>query len=260
MCSVARGKQSALRTDGIGSHGMQTGSHELNSKILTALFPPARRRIFCALFSHPDRWWSPAELAGRTGLRLVSVQQNVACLRRGGIIRAKTIAGHQLLQPDPASPVFGELRSIVTKLSAGTPFGGRSETILVVEDQAATAQITRILLESWGYRVLEARGAREALGIFEQHGNAIVLLLADVILPEMSGPQLADELCGRNPGLRVVFMSGAASDEVIRRGGPFLSKPFNPASLSRIIRDELDQLNRLVEQQGAGSQGPGAGR
>lgn len=238
---------------------METGSHKLNSKILTGLFPPARRRIFCALFSDPDRWWSPAELAGRTGLRPVKVQQDVACLRKAGIIHAKTIAGNQLLQPDPASPVFGELRSIVSKLSAGMPFGGRSETILVVEDQAATARITRILLESWGYRVLEARGAREALDIFEQHASAIVLLLADVIMPEMSGPQLADQLCERNPELRVVFMSGSMSEEVMHRGSPFLSKPFNPASLSRIIRDELNHAGRPLEQHGAGSQDPGAG-
>jgi CheY-like chemotaxis protein len=226
------------------------------SKVLTALFPSARRRIFCALFSEPDRWWSLAELAGRTGLRLVSVQQSLAALRKGGIIRAKTFGGNLLLQPDPLSPVFVELRSIVGKLSEGVSFSGEAETILVVEDQAATARITRILLESWGYHVLEARGGREALVLFEQHSGKIVLLLADVLMPDMSGPELADTLQERKPDLRVVFMSGSFSEEIKRRGAPFLSKPFNPASLSRIIRAELDQSKESVRKEAHGMNKP----
>lgn len=226
------------------------------SKVLTALFPPAKRRIFCALFGEPDRWWSMAELAGRTGLRAVSVQQNLAALRKGGIVRGKTFAGNLLLQPDPLSPVFVELRSIVRKLSEGLSFSGEAETILVVEDQAATARITRILLESWGYRVLEARGAREAVGLFEQHSGKVVLLLADVLMPDMSGPQLANILKERKPELRVVFMSGSFSDEVQRTGAPFLSKPFNPASLSRIVRAELDLSKPPLREEAHGMNKP----
>jgi CheY-like chemotaxis protein len=212
-----------------------------DSKVLMALFPAARRRIFCTLFGEPDRWWSLPELAGRTGIRLSSVQQNVGSLRKGGLVLAKTFAGNLLLQPDRTSPIFAELRSIVSKLSRELPGCGPGETILVAEDQAATARITRILLESWGYRVLEACGGREALRIFEKHNGTIVLLLADVIMPDMSGPQLADELRVRNPELRVVFMSGSAMEEESRRGAPFLAKPFNPESLARIIRSELEQ-------------------
>jgi CheY-like chemotaxis protein len=180
---------------------------------------------------------------------LVSVQQSLSALRKGGIVRAKTLAGNLLLQPDPLSPVFAELRSMMGKLSEGVSFSGEAETILVVEDQAATARITRILLESWGYRVLEARAAREALVLFDQHQGKIVLLLADVLMPDMSGTELADNLQGRKPDLRVVFMSGSFSEEVKRRGAPFLSKPFNPASLSRIIRAELDQSKLSVREE-----------
>ena len=211
------------------------------SKILTALFEPAKRRLFCILFHEPERWWSLPELAGKTRLQPGPLEQHVGCLTRCGIVRAKTVAGNLLLQPEPASPVFSELRSIVTKLAPGHPVGVSGETILVVEDQPATARITRILLESWGYTVLEARGSTEAVNIFDKHSHTIRLLLADVIMPEMTGPQLSDELIRRNPDLRVVFMSGSASEEVNRRGSPFLSKPFNPASLSRIIREELNQ-------------------
>src|SRR6185437_14278457 len=108
-------------------------------------------------------------------------------------------------QADPECPIFDELRSIVAKLA---PKSRCSQTILVVEDQPATAQITRILLESWGYRVLEARGGVEALGIYDQCDGAIDLLLTDVIMPGMNGPQLAEELLNRNPELRIVYMSG----------------------------------------------------
>jgi CheY-like chemotaxis protein len=213
----------------------------LDSKILAALFPPARRSIFCTLFLDCERWWTLPELAGKTGLRQGTLDQQVTWLRNGGIVRSKTVAGHTLVQPDPGSQIFAELRSIVTKLAPPAASGTDAETILVVEDQAATARIARILLESWGYEVFEANGAAEALETFENHARAIRLLLTDVIMPRMSGPELADVLVRRKPGLRVVFMSGSAGDEMQKPGVTFLAKPFTPATLARIIRDELDQ-------------------
>jgi CheY-like chemotaxis protein len=126
----------------------------------------------------------------------------------------------------------------VTKL---TPQTNTAETILVVEDQPATAQITRILLESWGYRVLEAHDGNEALSLFARDGDGIHLLLTDVIMPGMNGQQLASELVQRKPELRVVFMSGYPSDHLNQPNAAFLPKPFNPASLSRMVRKELDR-------------------
>jgi CheY-like chemotaxis protein len=127
----------------------------------------------------------------------------------------------------------------VSKLTAQS---GGGETILVVEDQPATAQITRILLESWGYQVLEAHSAREAVQLYNQHENEIHLLLTDVIMPETTGPQLADQLLDRNPELCVVYMSGYPADELARREeAAFLPKPFNPASLSKMVRKQLDK-------------------
>jgi CheY-like chemotaxis protein len=216
----------------------------MDSQILAALFPPVRRRIFCALFLEIERWWTLPELAGRTGLRQETLDQQVACLLHGGIVRAKTVAGHILVQPDPGSRVFGELRSIVNKLATTTASEKGAQTILVVEDQAATARITRILLESWGYRVLEANSGAEALEIFENHGNTITLLLTDVLMPEMSGLQLADALRGRKPGLRVVYMSGSCGEEIEHRGAAFLAKPFTPETLARMVRAALDRPAR----------------
>ena len=118
------------------------------------------------------------------------------------------------------------------------------ETILIVEDQEATAQITRILLESWGYRVLEAHSGAEALDIFARDGDEVQLVLTDVIMPGMTGPQLARELWRKRPNLRVVFMSGYPADQLNDATAAFLPKPFNPASLSRMIRKELDRTGK----------------
>ena len=143
-----------------------------------------------------------------------------------------------MYQPDPRCPVFAELQSIVIKL---TPQTDGQETILVVEDQTATAQITRILLESWGYQVLEAHCPDEALALFDSQRGRVNLLLTDIIMPGMSGSQLATELRNRNPELRVVYMSGYAAEQFSLVDAAFLPKPFNPASLSRMVRKELDR-------------------
>jgi len=210
-----------------------------DSNALEALFPGPRRVVLSAIFSEPDRWWTVPELAGRAGVQPASLRQHIVMLREGGMIREKQDEdGPNAYRADPECPIFDELRSIVAKLA---PKSRSSQTILVVEDQPATAQITRILLESWGYRVLEARGGVEALGIYDQCDGAIDLLLTDVIMPGMNGPQLAEELLNRNPELRIVYMSGYPSDELKDRANAFLPKPFNPASLSKMIRKELDR-------------------
>jgi CheY-like chemotaxis protein len=208
------------------------------SKTLEALFPGARRSILCAMFAEPGRWWSLTELAGRAGVQATSLRPHIAHLREGGLVRERHDEGHVWFQPDPSCRIFPELQAILTKLAI--PTGG--ETILVVEDQPATAQITRILLESWGYRVLEAHNACEALQVFGQHAEEIRLLLTDVIMPDVSGPQLADQLQRLRPDLCVVFMSGYPSDELARRANAeFLPKPFNPAGLSKMVRKQLDR-------------------
>jgi CheY-like chemotaxis protein len=209
-----------------------------DSKALTSLFPGPRRRILSALYGEPERWWSLTELSGRAGIQPGSVRSHVIHLRDCGIIREKHNDGHHVFQANPASPIYAELQAIVSKLTSKAE---ASETILVVEDQPATAQITRILLESWGYRVHEAHRASEAFLIFEEHGDSIRLLLTDMIMPEMNGHQLAHELLRRKPSLRIIFMSGYPADEVLPRDTAFLPKPFNPASLSRIVRKELDR-------------------
>lgn len=208
---------------------------------LEALFPQPRRLILGALFGEPERWFSLPELAGRAGVQPATVRQHLTALREGGILREKEAGGRPWFQADPASPVFPELQSMVSKLTARAA----GETILVVEDQPATAQITRILLESWGYHVIEARDGAAALSVYETFDGVIQLLLTDVIMPGMSGAQLADELLRRNPRLHVVFMSGYPAEQISTHNAAFLPKPFNPSRLSRTIRKELERTERL---------------
>jgi CheY-like chemotaxis protein len=208
------------------------------SKTLEVLFPGPRRQVFAAMFGEPERWWSLPELAGRAGMQPASLRQHMKELREAGLIHEKTEGGRPWFQPDPGCPIFQELRAILAKLSAQTD---TAETILVVEDQPATAQITRILLESWGYRVIEAHSGEEAMSVFASNGNGIQLVLTDVIMPGISGPQLASELLRMRPELRIVFMSGYPNDQLNQPDAAFLPKPFNPASLSRMIRKELDR-------------------
>lgn len=207
---------------------------------LEALFPQPRRLILGALFGEPERWFSLQELAGRAGIQPGTVRQHLTALCEGGILREKQEGGRPWFQADPASPVFAELQSMIGKLTARAA----GETILVVEDQPATAQITRILLESWGYHVLEARDGAAALSVYETFDGVIQLLLADVIMPGMSGTQLADELQRRNPRLRVVFMSGYPAEQISTCNAAFLPKPFNPSRLSRTIRKELERTEQ----------------
>lgn len=132
--------------------------------------------------------------------------------------------------------------------SALTPPGesdlDRIETILVVEDEAEVRRVICLTLELQGYRVLAAEGAEQALRLSAVEGGSIDLLLADVILPGMSGPRLYEKLRMTCENLRVLFISGYAGDVLATHGlsdadAPFLAKPFSPATLSRKLRQLL---------------------
>ena len=115
------------------------------------------------------------------------------------------------------------------------------ETILVVEDESAVRALVRTVLRSRGYRVLVAGSGREALETIANYDGTIDLLFTDVVMPEMSGRDLARQVTARYPNIRVLFMSGYATD-VIAEGGlldagvHFLQKPFGPELLSQTVR------------------------
>jgi PAS domain S-box-containing protein len=133
-----------------------------------------------------------------------------------------------------------------------------TETILAVEDEDAVRRIVRIALESTGYTVIEARSGPEALEIAGRHAGKIDLVLTDVVMPEMSGRELAERIEQDHPGIRILFMSGYTDDTVMRHGFvgssvAFLQKPFSPLTLARKVRDVLDGRADAPERDGPGS-------
>ena len=127
-----------------------------------------------------------------------------------------------------------------------------SETILLVEDEDAVRRVVGEILRKHGYTVRSAGSPGEAILLFEQAGK-IDLLLTDVVMPQMSGPDLATRLLALQPELRVLFMSGYMDDSVVRRGvsegrRAFLQKPFAPDQLARKIREVLDAPLRLAHE------------
>ncbi|HEV8382971.1 MAG TPA: response regulator [Gemmatimonadales bacterium] len=120
-----------------------------------------------------------------------------------------------------------------------------SETILLVEDEAALRLLTRRVLEKHGYTVLEAGTRDAALALAREHAGPIHLLLADVVLPGASGPTLAGELLSRRADLKVLFMSGYTEDAIVHRGvlapnTAFINKPFSGDNLAAKVREVLD--------------------
>jgi PAS domain S-box-containing protein len=117
-------------------------------------------------------------------------------------------------------------------------------TILLVEDDAAVRQVTARMLRSRGYTVHVANGADEARALLAEHGTTIDLLLTDVVMPETSGPKLAEELKLRHAKLRVLFMSGysgaAATRHAALPAGGYLEKPFTASSLTGKVKEVLE--------------------
>jgi PAS domain S-box-containing protein len=119
-------------------------------------------------------------------------------------------------------------------------------TILLVEDDDAVRQVTARMLKNRGYTVIEARGASEARAACAERGDTIDLLLTDIVMPETSGPRLAEELKGTLPRLRVLFMSGYSGAAVARHGAigegvAYLEKPFTASSLAAKVSDTLGE-------------------
>jgi len=120
-----------------------------------------------------------------------------------------------------------------------------SETVLLAEDEPAVRAIARQALERQGYTVLAAPSGADALALAAQHGATIHLLLTDVVMPGMSGRDLADRLTAQRPGIRVLYISGYTDNAIVRHGMlepglAYLQKPFRPDALVRKVREVLD--------------------
>ena len=129
-------------------------------------------------------------------------------------------------------------------IKATDPARGR-ETILLVEDEPAVRGLVHETLRLHGYRVLEARHGIEALLTSAKYGEPIHLLLTDVVMPQMSGPEVAEKILTVRPGIKVLYMSGYPDHPVFDKGGVsrqtgFLPKPFSPHVLAQKVREVLD--------------------
>lgn len=124
-----------------------------------------------------------------------------------------------------------------------------SETVLLVEDEAAVRAVTRESLRVNGYSVLEAADAREAIRICEQHEGPIDLLLTDVVMPGLSGPELAHRLTALRPAMKVLYMSGYDERTLVGHGVgsgmAVLHKPFTTATLGHKVRELLDRQGTI---------------
>jgi PAS domain S-box-containing protein len=118
-----------------------------------------------------------------------------------------------------------------------------AETILVAEDEQPVRALMETVLERHGYRVLSAAGGQEAIDLAAGHDGRIDLLLSDVVMEGMQGPELAERLADARPGLRVLFVSGHTDPARLPRVGPdrwFMQKPFRPSELAHRVRALLD--------------------
>jgi signal transduction histidine kinase/ActR/RegA family two-component response regulator len=119
-----------------------------------------------------------------------------------------------------------------------------SETILVLEDEARVRKLVCEVLAGRGYQVLEAVRGEEAIRMAAEHHGSVHLLLTDVVMPEMSGPQVLEQIRARHPNMKVLFMSGYTDEAMVHHGildsgAPFLQKPFLPDALARKVREVL---------------------
>lgn len=178
-----------------------------------------------------------------TGLGLATVYGIVR--QAGGhiVLKSKPEAGttFRVYLPRTATPA----EPPIEKPLATRDVVGGEERVLLVEDNPSLRRLTRRVLERHGYRVLEASSGFAALANMDESSEPIDLVLTDVILPDISGPEVARRVRSRYPAVPALFISGYTDDDVLRRGllhdgAPFLQKPFTAEALATRVREVLD--------------------
>ncbi len=144
----------------------------------------------------------------------------------------------------------GELDPLPVPVSVGHDYHGK-ETVLLVEDETAILELTQNMLERLGYRVMTTSDPHQAVELFTARSQEIDLLVTDVIMPGMSGRELADRLICLSPQLKVLYISGYTTDKIAAHGvgdkAAFLSKPFSSQALSEKIRRMLEPSSFVPE-------------
>jgi two-component system, cell cycle sensor histidine kinase and response regulator CckA len=185
-----------------------------------------------------------------TGLGLHTVRKIIR--ENGGAVWVESVVGQGttffVCLPRitvPQAAVSGRADSLPLP-SVNAPVGkAGSETVLIVEDEEGVRGLLRYVLQSRGYKVLEAADGEQALRVCEESGERIQLVLTDMIMPRMGGRELAARLSEVVPDVKIVFMSGYTDDVLLRtgelrRGMSFLQKPLRPETLAAKVREALD--------------------
>jgi two-component system, cell cycle sensor histidine kinase and response regulator CckA len=198
--------------------------------------PSTQARIF-------DPFFTTKELGKGTGLGLATVYGIVK--QSGGHIWVYSESDKGSVFKIYLPRVDRRVRGALPADPDGAPRGG-NETILLVEDSKSLREIAYEYLKSLGYTVLEAGGGAEALQRFSEFGGIVDLLLTDIIMPEMNGRELADEIVRRQPSIKILFTSGYADDTIARHGVletgvAFIQKPYRPRALAWKVREVLGQ-------------------
>lgn len=189
-----------------------------------------------------EPFFTTKEKGKGTGLGLSTVYGIVK--RAGGTITVDTAPGHGTTFRIHFPRVTEAAASAQTADANVEPTGGR-ETILLVEDEPAVRGLVHEMLKTYGYTVLVARHGIEALLLTSKHVGPIHLMLTDVVMPQMTGPEVAEKLRVLRPDTRVLYMSGYPDHPAFAKGGitrdtPFLQKPFESSMLIRKVREVLD--------------------
>ncbi len=230
--NVAIGRQANHETAGVepGQYvmlGVRDTGHGMDAETRSHLFEP---------------FFTTKEKGKGTGLGLSTVY---------GIVKQSkgSITVESLPRKGTTFRIYFPLIDQASQSNAGggespAPAHGR-ETILLVEDEPAVRGLVHETLRLHGYTVLEARHGIEALMTVAKHTGPIHLLLTDVVMPQMSGPEVAEKLLSIRPDTKVLYMSGYPDHPVFEQGGvskdtSFLSKPFTPNVLARKVREVLD--------------------
>jgi two-component system cell cycle sensor histidine kinase/response regulator CckA len=197
--------------------------------------PEVQARIF-------EPFFTTKEKGKGTGLGLSTVYGIVQ--QSGGFVQVESVLGEGTTFLVYLPRVHEEAETSVEKVADRRPVTG-SETVLLVEDEAAVRVLVRRVLDRNGYRVLEAGSGMDALQLLQSHSEPIHLLLTDVVMPGMSGRELADRLAPEYPEMHILYMSGYTDEAIVHHGVldagiALIEKPFTPEVLLRQVREILD--------------------